>query len=142
MDMDVHSDQAIRLEVVDTGRRRRFTEAEKLRIVEESLLGHRQASRTARRHGIPNSLLFRWRKAYREGRLATGGAAFVPAMVVADRPTEVTASAGDGDGRMEIVVCGDRRVIVGRDVDPAALARVLEVLEGRPACPKPKGEGR
>jgi hypothetical protein len=30
---------------------------------------------------------------------------------------------------MEIVVSGGRRVIVGADVDAAALGRVLEVLE-------------
>lgn len=131
MDMDVHSDRVSRLEIVETGRRRRFSRAAKVRIVEESLSGHRQASSTARRHGIPNSLLFRWRRAYREGRLTAAEApmAFVPALVVADAPVE--RSAEPGAGRMEIVVPGGRRVIVGADVEPAALARVLAVLEGR-----------
>jgi len=46
-----------RLEVVETGRRRRWTEDEKLRIVAESLSGSRQVSSTARRHGISRSLL-------------------------------------------------------------------------------------
>ena len=32
---------------------------------------------------------------------------------------------------MEIVLAGARRVIVGSDVDAAALARVIEVLERR-----------
>ena len=69
--MDIHTDthQVTRLEIVDTGRRRRWPEHEKGRIVEESLCGPRQASATARRHGISNQLLFAWRKAYREGRL-------------------------------------------------------------------------
>ena len=58
-----------RLEIVDTGRRRRWSAAEKLRIVEESFSGPRLASATARRHGISNQLLFAWRKAYREGQL-------------------------------------------------------------------------
>ena len=58
-----------RLEIVDTGRRRRWSVAEKLRIVEESFSGPRLASATARRHGISNQLLFAWRKAYREGQL-------------------------------------------------------------------------
>ena len=56
-----------RLEIVDTGRRRRWSAAEKLRIVEESFSAPRLASATARRHGISNQLLFAWRKAYREG---------------------------------------------------------------------------
>src|SRR3954469_16369222 len=74
-----------RLEIVDTGRRRRWSAAEKLRIVEESFSGPRLASATARRHGISNQLLFGWRKAYREGQLGdTRG--FVPAMIVAEQP--------------------------------------------------------
>lgn len=122
------------MEVINTGRRRRWSVAEKRRIVEESLSGHRQASATARRHDIPNSLLFKWRKAYREGRLDpdTDGAGapvgFVPALLVAEGGE--TAPSADR-GRMEIVVHGGRRVIVGADVDAVALARVLGVLEGR-----------
>ena len=52
-----HTDsaQVYRLEVVDTGRRRRWSFEEKLRIVEESHQGHRQVSATARRHGISDS---------------------------------------------------------------------------------------
>ena len=34
-------------------------------------------------------------------------------------------------GRMEIVLPGERRVIVDRSVDPSALARVIAVLERR-----------
>jgi len=71
-----------RLAIVDTGRRRRWSAAEKLRIVEESFSASRLASATARRHGISNQLLFAWRKAYREGRLGDI-AGFVPAVIVA-----------------------------------------------------------
>src|SRR6202051_2464214 len=74
-----------RLEIVDTGRRRRWSAAEKLRIVEESFSGPRLASATARRHGISNQLLFAWRKAYREGQLGDLRR-FVPAMIVAEQP--------------------------------------------------------
>ena len=35
------------------------------------------------------------------------------------------------DGRIEIVVSRDRRVIVDADVDPEALSRILDVLERR-----------
>jgi tetratricopeptide (TPR) repeat protein len=58
-----------RLEIVDTGRRRRWSAAEKRRIVEESFSVPRLASATARRHRPSSQLLFTWRKAYREGRL-------------------------------------------------------------------------
>jgi transposase len=132
MDMDRDSGFAGRLEVVETARRRRWSEAEKVRIVAASLRGHRQASATARRHGIPNSLLFRWRREYRQGRLCAGDSdgGFVPAMVVAGSP-EGPASTSRAAGRMEIVALTGRRVIVDGDVDAAALARVLDVVERR-----------
>jgi len=44
MDSDRRSTQVERLEVVDTGRRRRWTEDEKLKIVLESLQTPRQIS--------------------------------------------------------------------------------------------------
>lgn len=108
-------------------RPRRWTPEEKVRIVEESFAGSRRTLATARRHGVPTSVLFKWRRAYREGRLAGAvpAPAFVEAVIVADAPA-VRSAAG---GRMEIVVRGGR-VIVGPDVDAAALARVLAVLEG------------
>jgi len=58
------------LSVVDKGRRREWTDAEKVRIVEESLRGFRQCSATAQRHGISRALLTRWRREYRAGQLA------------------------------------------------------------------------
>jgi transposase len=139
--MDILTDrhQISRLEVVDTGRRRRWSESEKLRIVEESLSVSRQASATARRHGISTTLLFAWRKAYREGRLAAVYGC-VPAVVAPEEAAseqlagDLAASSPDpkcdrGDcGRMEIVLPSGCRVIVGSDVDRAALRHVLDVL--------------
>ena len=126
--MDIHTDthQITRLEVVDTGRRRRWSERQKRRIVEESLSGPRQASATARRHGISNQLLFAWRKAYREGRLGDM-LGFVPAMIVPDPPR--TPPEPDG-GAIEIVSPNGWRVLVGRDFDAEVLGRVLRVLDG------------
>ncbi|MFD1985562.1 transposase [Mesorhizobium newzealandense] len=82
--MDIATDcrQVTRLEIVDTGLRRRWSQEEKLRIVEESHSAPRQASATARRHGISNPLLLAWRKAHHEGRRGEGGVCgFVPAMI-------------------------------------------------------------
>jgi transposase len=117
--------QAQRLEVVELGRRRRWTSEAKLRIVEESFCGWRQASATARRHGISTSLLFAWRKAYRAGMPGEGvRAGFVPAVVVEDAAT-ATRSA---PGRIEIVTPNGHRVLVDGGFDEAALAAVLRVL--------------
>ncbi len=41
------------MDVVDTGRRRRFSVAELIRIVEESLSGPNMVRSTARRYGVP-----------------------------------------------------------------------------------------
>jgi|SRR5665213_217614 len=130
--MDSHTDsaQVRRLEVVESGRRRRWSEDEKLRIVVESLNGPRLVSATARRYGISPSLLYTWRRAFRAERIGSEGSApgFVPAIVVAEaRPHTGTASTG----RMEIVVAKGRRVIVDAGVDAAAPARVVEVLDRR-----------
>src|SRR5215207_10132670 len=65
MDVHKHSTQTERLEVVETGRRRRWSDDEKLRIVLESLEAPRAISSTARRHGILRSLLITWRRSFR-----------------------------------------------------------------------------
>jgi transposase len=116
-----------RLEIVDTGRRRRWSAAEKLRIVEESFSAPRLASATARRHGISNQLLFAWRKGYREGRLGDI-AGFVPAVIVPEQPEK-----GTGTGcRIEIVIANGRRVIVDCDGDVEMLLRIMRGLETLP----------
>jgi transposase len=127
MDSLTDSRHVTRLEIVDTGRRRRWSEEEKLRIVEESFSAPRLASATARRHRISGQLLFAWRKAYREGRLGAGPVCgFVPAMIVPERLEKEPDPAG---GRMEVVSANGRRVIVARDVDVAALLRIIRGLE-------------
>jgi transposase len=128
--MDIHTDShsVNRLEVVNTGRRRRWTISEKLRIVEESFSGLGLASATARRHGISNQLLFAWRKAYREGRLGDDPVPdFVPAVIV---PEPSARNTNADCRRLEIVSPQGWRVLVNRDVDEDALARVLRALEG------------
>ena len=130
MDSHTQSAQVSRLEVVETGRRRRWTEDEKLRIVTESLSGPRLTAATARRYGISPGLLYTWRRAF---RVAPNGAedsapGFVSAVIV---PEASAMSGRSSTGRMEIIVAKGRRIIVDADVDAAALARVIEVLERR-----------
>jgi transposase len=135
-----------RLEVIETGARRRWTPEEKQRIVTESFGAPRIVSATARRHGLSNSQLFTWRRLAREGKLVVGddAAAFVPAVVAPEQgmpaaPPEPgpesfapqTERKARAAGRMEIVLSGARRVIVGSDVDAAALMRVIDALERR-----------
>ncbi|EHL97007.1 hypothetical protein HMPREF9946_04446 [Acetobacteraceae bacterium AT-5844] len=61
--MDSHNDSVLsRLDVVETGRRRRWSEGEKERIVLEGMAGPRLISVTARRYGIACSQLLAWRR--------------------------------------------------------------------------------
>ena len=132
-----------RLEVIATGARRRWTLEEKQRIVTESFSAPRIVSATARRHGLSTSQLFAWRRLARSGQLVSedDASGFVPAIVapeVVESPAPgsqtllpQSGAAGPAPGRMVIVLCGARRVIVGSDVDPAALRRVLDSLERR-----------
>jgi transposase len=130
--MDAHTDShpVQRLDVVDTGRRRRWTDTEKLRIVQESLSGHRLTSATARRYGISRQLLLNWRKACRDGRLGDECAAigFVPA-IVTPGPDAPGNRRDPRDDRMEVVTANGRRVVVGPGVDVAALVRLVRGLE-------------
>src|SRR3981189_780859 len=113
MDVHKHSTQIERLEVVETGRRRRGSDDEKVRIVLESLETPRAISSTARRHGISRSLLMTWRRAFCPAPMGpdvqpTG---FVRAMVA----TAATVAAEPGartSGRMVIEIGKDHRVIV------------------------------
>ena len=128
MDSLTDSRQISRLEIVDTGRRRRWTAEEKLRIVDESLSAPRLASATARRHGISNQLLFAWRKSYREGRLG-GGCRFVPATIAREQAAK---DAVLELGRIEIVSANGRRVIVDCEVEVERLLRIIRGLEKLP----------
>ena len=53
--------------ITDGGRRRRWSAAEKLRIVEETLDERASISVVARRNGVAPNLLYRWRRLMTEG---------------------------------------------------------------------------
>lgn len=123
------------LSVVDKGRRQKWTDAEKVRIVEESLRGFRQCSATARRHGISRALLTRWRRDFRSCQLA--GVArphFLAVQLTTDvspkaaEPTTAGSSADRGD-RIEITLGNGRKLAVGVTIDPMVLARLVQVLD-------------
>ncbi len=133
MDSNKYSTRVDRLEVIETGRRRRWSDDEKLRIVIESLQTPRAISATARRHGISRSLLMTWRRSFC-GEMTPAlvdRTGFVPALVMAEPAAAPTVLAAPANGRMVIVVGKDRRIIVDAGVDATALARVLQVLERR-----------
>ena len=115
----------------ETGRRRDRSDAEKIRIVEESFRGHRRGSATARRYGLSRSLLTRWRKEYREGLLGGCGPTFMPLQITSD-PAPATSTATEtaavGD-KVEIMLTNGRRLSVSASINTAALLRLLRVLD-------------
>jgi transposase-like protein len=123
------------LSVVDKGRRRDWTDAEKVRIVEESLRGYRQCAATARRYEISRALLTRWRRDFRSGHLvADGRLQFMAVQVASDAansaarqpPESPTSSIND---RVEITLANGRKLAVGATIDPMMLGRLVQVLD-------------
>ncbi|WP_245624858.1 transposase [Jannaschia seosinensis] len=97
------------LSVTDTGRRRRWTDAEKVRIVEESYAAPRMAAATARRYEISRSLLTRWRRLAREGLLiGNGDRAHFTAVTVRPEVAAEPATTMRSFGRMTRAMTGWR----------------------------------
>ena len=122
-------------------RRRRWSVADKLRILAECDAPGVQVAEVAARHGVYRSLVFQWRRQARDGLLvAEPTPEFVPVRVAAaDRhgealpepepvpplppsPREATA--------IEIELPDGIRVRVGEEVGLVALRRVLAALRG------------
>jgi transposase len=115
------------LSVTDTGRRRRWTDAQKVCIVEESFGPRGSIAETARRHDIGRTLLVRWRRQYRKGELLGGLAPrqFTPVTLA---PAETPAVPASYD-RAEITLVNGRRLSVAAMIDPVVLTRLLQVLD-------------
>lgn len=116
----------------DLGRRRDWSDEEKVRIVEESLQGFRQGSVTARRYGLSRSLLTRWRREYRSGLLSVSASAgFLPLTVTPPAaPQEMTAPLrSEDDKTIEIGLPNGRRLTIPTSLDPNVLARLLPILD-------------
>ena len=131
----IHRPQIEVLSAADGVRRRQWSEEDKLRIVEESFVGHRKVLATARRHGMCRSLLTIWRRQYRNGELgASRLAPFAPVTVTTDAPASRYGPVDPPDpsrnSQVEIALPNGRRLIVPAGVDSEALARILSVVDG------------
>ena len=122
-------------------RRRRWSQDDKARIVEETLAPGAKVTAVARRNGVAASLVFTWRRQARTSEQHVVPS-FAPVQIAATEAGETSKllPAGDSRGRsvvaapiglIEIDLGNRRRIRVDAHVDPEALARVLEVLERR-----------
>jgi transposase len=122
-------------------RRRRWSQDDKLRIVEETLVPGAKVTEVARRNGIAASVVFTWRRQART--IEKVGPCFAPAQIAAAETSGENAKPLSDDDRrlrpvpvarvglIEIELGNRRRIRVDAQVDPDALARVLDVLERR-----------
>lgn len=121
-------------------RRRRWSQDDKARIVEETLAPGAKVTAVARRNGVAASLVFTWRRQARTSEQVVPSLAPVHIAATEAEETSKLLPAGDSRGRsvvaahvglIEIDLGNRRRIRVDAHVDPEALARVLEVLERR-----------
>ena len=113
--------------------RRFWSSDEKRRMVAESLAPGASVSKVAQRYGVNANLLFTWRR--RETRSAASGGLeplrLLPVRVADEGMAAAPIAPSAPAGRMEIALVGGERVVVGADVDAAALARVVKALSRR-----------
>jgi transposase len=126
-----------RVEVITgVAARRRWSVAEKLRIVGELARPGATVSSVARAHSVHSSLLFKWRRLAREGALgpAPNDDAFsiVPVRLLAE-PPPLPPTADDGVGRagmtVEIALPNGCVLRVPAGIDAARLRRLVTVLK-------------
>ena len=113
-------------------KRRRWSDAERRQIVEETLAAGASVARVARSHGVNANQVFSWRRLYRRGLL--GSAGLLPVKITESARTarsattlEVPAAAehGSGSGVIHITV-GKAQIRIEGDVDRDTLRVVLK----------------
>ena len=121
MDSHTRSAQVERLDVVETGRRRRWSEEEKLKIELPPFTPDTISS------------LLQWRRSFRTEQAGPAGQAigFVPAMVVPQSESAMPAPAGPaGGGAIEIELASRARMRITGAVDAATLRAAIAALTG------------
>ncbi len=119
-------------------KRRRYSIAEKRRIVEETFLPGTSVARVARAHGVNANQVFGWRRLYQGGRL--GGVAPAPPaakllpVTIAEPPAAVVADLAPlpepaplQPGTIHLQIPRGRLRIEGA-VDPEALRVILQCM--------------
>jgi len=114
-------------------RRRRWTRAEKLRLVEESLTAGLSVAEFARQRDIHPNLVHAWRRQARTGALSAGRSEakvrFAPVAIV-PVTTPATAREGGEAAMMEVVLRNGRVLRLSESIPPGNAARFADALEG------------
>ena len=130
------ADRAVEI-ITGRERRRRWSVADKLRVVAESHEPGARVTDVAARHGLYPSLLFSWRRQVREGALTPPApAVLVPVRVVAaeaegsTEPRRAIAAPGApaAPGLVEITLANGCQLRIDQNVDTRALRRIVAAL--------------
>jgi transposase len=116
-------------------KRRYRTNAEKLRIVQESMAEGVSIAAVARQHGVNANLLFNWRRRYQQGLLEQSreplAATLLPVQIAPERERPLPAERTQPNGQIQISLPGGIDVAVRGDVNVTLLAAVLRTLHVR-----------
>jgi transposase len=115
-------------------RRRRWTRAEKLRLIAESAASGLSIADFARRHDVHPNLVHAWRRQAKTGELSAtpdDETRFMPVAVATEDGAALPASTGDDGGSIVEVVLRNGRVLRLSDRMVAGRAALLaDALEG------------
>jgi len=118
-------------------RRRRWTTAEKLDLVEQTLAAEASIAEIARRHDVHPNLLHVWRRQARSGALTAAIESqpapgqkphFAAVRIAPERPVVAATPVPSGVGVIEMEFANGSRMRVTGAVDPTILAAALAVV--------------
>ena len=116
-----------------TGKRRRWPEVLKRRMVAETLEPGASVSIVARRHDVNANQLFKWRREMTSELPAADSVAMLPVEIA--QPTEIVPERSGTprsrlrrSGVIEITFGGGARVCLRGEVSPETLRQVIELL--------------
>ncbi len=117
--------------IIGVERRRRWSDDEKLSILDEVEAGSTVAD-TARRHDLTRQHIYQWRQALRRKGVwpRSGSVVFLPLEMAGSEDRErPTSDGGAGRGELTIVLTNGRQIRCGGEIDGADLARLIRIVE-------------
>jgi transposase len=119
-------------EMLGVERRRRWSTDEKLSIIMAVGVDGAMVTQVAQRHDITRQQIYAWRHGLKRNGLwpVEDGAVFLPLDLSPDSEAEPPfVSDGIGSSFVEIALTKGRQLRVASDLDDAALARLIRVVE-------------
>ena len=113
--------------------RRRWTTAQKLKVVSESLAPHASVTELARRHGLNPNLIYRWRHQAKTGALSKAPEAqsrfALVAVATGGSARASMRSDHDSDCVIEVVLRNGRILRLSEATAPTRVAPLADALE-------------